>query len=431
LTLGSLSERPTVTPDYIDGSDVPLPFEGPEAPITFADGASRCVSPAETWSRIEPLLRPAGITRVADVTGLDRLGVPVFVACRPNSRALATAQGKGLSRDAARVSAAMEALESYCAERAALPLLLRTRREFAVGQRLIDVERLPRVRGGKDLDAVCLWARGRSLIDGQPTWVPFEMVHSNYTLPLPTGSGQFVMSSNGLASGNTPQEAIAHALYELIERDSVSLFHRARGSEAGSRRVLVDELPWPQLGALVSRLQQLGVLVGVWDCTSDLDVPCFECRIVDRDPLAGAGYAAVGMGCHLSPEVAFSRAVTEAIQSRLTYITGSREDALPERYRYLQNNDVTTRALEDILKIPAQARPVRNDAPFDVLRSHDQQVAHLLRRLSSSGLTEAVAVRLQPQNYPIAVVRVIVPGLEHVHDAPGYLPGQRALAVSP
>lgn len=421
----------SVGEEYIDGAALELPFEGRHAPITYREGTHRTASPAETWSKIEPLLRPAGITRVADVTGLDRAGIPVFVASRPNSRALATAQGKGLTKEAARVSAAMEALESYCAERAALPLLLRGRREFSSSQHLVDVGRLPRLQGGKDLEGASLWVQGRSLIDGERTWVPFEMVHTNYTLPLPTGSGQFVMSSNGLASGNTPEEAIAHALYEVIERDSVSLFHRAGGSRHASRRVLIEQLPWPGLDAIVQRLGQLGILVGVWDCTSDLDVPCFECRVVEREPLAGPGYAAVGMGCHLASEVAFARALTEALQSRLTYITGSREDALPQHYRRLQNNDVTARAIEEIVKVPPAARRVRNDAQGDVSSSHERQIAHLLSRLAACDMSEVVAVRLQPPGYPIAVVRVIVPGLEHVHDAPGYTPGKRALAVNP
>ncbi|MCI0584144.1 MAG: hypothetical protein L0227_14890, partial [Chloroflexi bacterium] len=43
-------------------------------------GTRRAVRPAETLRRIRPLLAPAGITRLADVTGLDWVGVPVYQA---------------------------------------------------------------------------------------------------------------------------------------------------------------------------------------------------------------------------------------------------------------------------------------------------------------------------------------------------------------
>jgi ribosomal protein S12 methylthiotransferase accessory factor len=36
-----------------------------------------------------------GVTRIANVTGLDRIGIPVAIAVRPNSRSVSVAQGKG------------------------------------------------------------------------------------------------------------------------------------------------------------------------------------------------------------------------------------------------------------------------------------------------------------------------------------------------
>jgi ribosomal protein S12 methylthiotransferase accessory factor len=74
-------------------------------PKAHRRGCHRAVAPHETLARLRPLLAGMGITRVADITGLDRIGIPVFVACRPNSRSLAVSQGKGLDADAARVSA--------------------------------------------------------------------------------------------------------------------------------------------------------------------------------------------------------------------------------------------------------------------------------------------------------------------------------------
>ena len=58
-----------------------------------------------------------GITRIGDHTGLDIVGLPVWFAARPNSRGLAVSQGKGMTDEQARLSAAMEAVETAYAER--------------------------------------------------------------------------------------------------------------------------------------------------------------------------------------------------------------------------------------------------------------------------------------------------------------------------
>src|SRR4029079_18237184 len=57
-----------------------------------------------------------GITRVGDLTGLDKIGVPVWFCCRPNSRGLAVSQGKGITAERARLSAIIEAIEGAIAE---------------------------------------------------------------------------------------------------------------------------------------------------------------------------------------------------------------------------------------------------------------------------------------------------------------------------
>ena len=103
----------------------------------------RVCSPAETWARLSPLLPVFGISRVANITGLDRVGIPVFTACRPNSRSLSVFQGKGLTDAAARVSAVMEAYETWCAESIDLPLRFASHDEMRFTHELVDVDALP------------------------------------------------------------------------------------------------------------------------------------------------------------------------------------------------------------------------------------------------------------------------------------------------
>ena len=70
-------------------------------------GTHRRIHPTQTIARVQPMLRDLGITRIADVTGLDSIGVPVVMVCRPNARSIAVAQGKGLDLEAARASGVM------------------------------------------------------------------------------------------------------------------------------------------------------------------------------------------------------------------------------------------------------------------------------------------------------------------------------------
>ena len=104
------------------------------------DGTHRIATLEATWRRFSPLARRAGITRIAELTGLDVIGIPVFAAIRPMGRSLSTQQGKGISPQAARVSALMESLETWTAEHHALPLARSSYRKLR--SRAVDVRRL-------------------------------------------------------------------------------------------------------------------------------------------------------------------------------------------------------------------------------------------------------------------------------------------------
>src|SRR4051812_23015637 len=80
--------------------------------IGHRNGTHRVVSPDETWQALRPLLEPAGITRVADLTWLDELGIPTVQAVRPASVTLSVSQGKASTYRAAQVSAVMESIET-------------------------------------------------------------------------------------------------------------------------------------------------------------------------------------------------------------------------------------------------------------------------------------------------------------------------------
>src|SRR5690606_6321004 len=134
------------------------------------------------------------------------------------------------------------------------PLKLATWNELRFSHDLISVEALPRISISKFTPVTgLLWIGGSDLFTGRPLWLPYELVHTNYTLPLPSGSGCFVMSSNGLASGNHPLEAVSHALCEVVERDAAALFRLSDLQAQAARRVDLDSIVDEGCRALLER----------------------------------------------------------------------------------------------------------------------------------------------------------------------------------
>src|SRR5262249_48108214 len=182
-------------------------------------GTHRSASLNDTLERVLHLAPVMGITRVANVTGLDSVGIPVVMVCRPNSRSVAVSQGKGIDLASARASGLMEAAELYHAESISLPLRLGTYEELRYQHKVVDVDELPRNSSSKfHPNLRLLWCEGLDVMSGETVLVPYEMVHANYTTPFPDGHGCLVATSNGLASGNHKIEAISHGICEVVER---------------------------------------------------------------------------------------------------------------------------------------------------------------------------------------------------------------------
>jgi ribosomal protein S12 methylthiotransferase accessory factor len=399
----------------------------PCAPKGFVAGTHRLVDPEETLARLRPLLPVMGITRVADVTGLDTIGLPVVMVCRPNARSLSVSQGKGLTLAAAKASGVMESVEHHHAERITLPLKLGTVKELRFTHQLADVASLARLSVGAFHDDLrTLWVAGQDLIaGGAPTWVPYEVVHTDYSLPLPPGSGSFVMSSSGLASGNHPLEAVSHAICELVERDATTLFHLSGEARRQKARVDLSTVDDPGCREVLDRYERAGVSAFVWEMTSDIGIPAFTCTIVDRDPNPHRPIGPMGgMGCHPSRGIALLRALTEAAQSRLTVITGSRDDVHHGPDGAAGDLDAARRLLAEVGGAPAPRSFL--DAPDRAGESFDDDVAWAIDRLRAAGIAQAIAVDLTRPELGIPVVRVVIPGLEPLDEIPGYVPGARA-----
>lgn len=394
----------------------------------FRGSTHRAIAPEHTLERITPWFAAAGITRLADITGLDRIGIPVTLAIRPNARTVVGSTGKGSTLVAAQVSGAMEAIEMYHAEYAPMEVVEASLEQLRSGQTpTIDVDRVPLVRHQHiQADKPYKWTPALEVLSGEDKLVPFSSVHLRPIIgTVSTSASPFQRSSNGLASGNLWIEAVLSGLYEVIERDAYAVA-RARPGFWGRDDNLVNTraLGLPEVSALIERCDDAGILVMVHDMTSDVGIPAFTARMFDlANPGSGT---AVGYGCHLETEVALVRAITEAAQSRaVVQVAGSRDDTTKyERWTMkLFAEEVAS----------AQRRQARAQ---HVPRSHnagstfDGDLGTVLDRLTAIGISEVAVVHLTEPGWPISVVRVVVPGLEGIHTFPSYTPGPRAHAAA-
>jgi YcaO-like protein with predicted kinase domain len=402
-------------------------FDGTQE--AFVAGTYRTVEPAETLRRVQPLLRLAGITRVANVTGMDSVGIPTVIVTRPNSRSLSVSQGKGADLLSAKVSGIMESIEQWHAERVDRPLLLASLADLAGRLRVVDVNRLPQfVEPYLPTDRI-LWIEGLEVESGETTWLPYEVVHLDLTLPLPEGSGRFMIGSNGLASGNQPLEALAHGMCEVIERDATTLFYSLPWHLQWRRRVDPGSVDDPTCRELLHAFERAEVDVAVWDTTSDVGVPSFLCSVLDR---LSSSFRPVGLargaGCNPLPAVALARALTEAAQSRLTRIVGTRDDIQREDFEALQSEakHELHRAQMATPEVPPLRFGDHAPPPGGTLHAH---VTWMCERLRAVGVGPAIAVDLSRPELPVSVVRTIVPGLEALSEVRGYRPGERALRL--
>ncbi|MCA1443678.1 YcaO-like family protein [Ensifer sp. IC4062] len=357
----------------------------------------------QCFRTVIPICRRARITRVADLTGLDRIGFPVVQAIRPAALSEVTSLGRGLAMAEAAVGAIMESLERFFAE--SIPaerVFLATADDLGLAEGLFENLLVPGV-GANWRKRAIHWITGIDITTGAARPVPLELVHTCYSEPPPSGDGLFTRTTTGLACHTSAYGAFVHGLFECIERDAIAraftthgFFDRMRLAPSG-------------LGDRVDHIRSVagacGVSFGLWLAPSPTRVPVVWCQSIETglgEPILALpteGYAA-------GPSVAAAAAsaMLEALAARAGAISGARDDQTRGHYRRSMDA-VVSQARQLIIEGASSMQNASSEAPVVA------DLASLIDGVLAAGLGPVVAVPVGgDEETGVQCVRVILPG---------------------
>lgn len=367
----------------------------------------RSQSPADTLRFIDGMKETLGMYSSQDATSLDRIGLPVFTCWRirpDQSKTWHT--GKGFTAVQAQVSLTMEAIERYCSEfrdeyRSRLVIdsyknLKKERTAVLDPQTLI----LPQFTQFAS-DDVLHWVRGYDLIGGEEILAPACAVYHPFHLddkPL------INTHTDGIASGNTMEEAVFHGLMEVIERDAWSIV-KYFGDACDA--IAIEDRPENQfLLDIVDKFNRANIEITAKDITSNIGIPVIAAFSQD---LEQEGMIPIdGFGAHLDPKVAMSRALTETAATRALFIQKYGFDGLREDLTACYFMD----SAEEDFRFFAHAEKTLAEMEVGY---HDDLLEDIKKSagiLQSHGYERLIVVDLTRPDCGLPTVRVIVPGME-------------------
>jgi YcaO-like protein with predicted kinase domain len=269
------------------------------------------------------------VTRVGEITGLDSVGVPVWAATRPCAKVISVTAGKSLDSQMARAGAIAESIEYSTFENPTGEFVTQDWTMFdpknlQVAKEAnwqtaheIPVEHITHLATGKHIlypsDLVWLGDRGRK-------------------------TELFQRTSNGQAVAGSFDEAFLAGLYECIERDAITI--RTCAMQEFGRIPPKHDLAILEgkLASLRSSIAEAGLTLFLFHCTFDIPLPVYWAIVIDK---SGELAPFAGWGCNLDSRIAAERAILEALQSRLVYISGARDDIMRRNFDLLRNQDPT------------------------------------------------------------------------------------------
>ena len=405
------------------------------------NGTSRIKPAHETLSNVMPISKKIGVTRLADITDMDVLRIPNYSAVVPGTEDyIWVYSGKGPTKRHAMASALMESIERY----SSLPsgwlgkFVRSSYSELSKTHKVLHPDEIVEpLRFVYHADMMMDWLPGYDLVSGEEIMVPASIALFRYTSSPPSINPFSYFHTNGLASGNVMEEAVCHALCEVIERDAMSLadlrasaipfhilrtiVHSLNAATFSVSPILTDkfvddpsifpdvdisEIDFEPVKNLVEKFRRAGISLMVKDITSDIGIPTFNASSVEWIS-HDYGYLAEGHGTHPDARIAVLRAITEVSQTRAANIQGARDDLRKIKYNDENTDD------ERAWQFMHSTKKIRfSEVPTFFNEDILDDINFLLYRLKNVGLNQVIIVDLTNPDIGIPVVRAIVPGLE-------------------
>jgi len=408
----------------------------------------RVKSVHETLARIGPICKSIGVTRISDVTYMDKLFIPNYSIFLPGTQdSIWVYSGKGVTKGQAQASGLMESVERFCSlsDNYSKNYIHGTYSELSkTYANVIHPDEVvePILSEYDEKSSVLDYVPGYDLQNNQEVLVPAELAFSKFSTKSHSNHAFPYSHTNGLASGNVLEEAICHALCEVIERDAVSIADLCSSAipytilkDSNQLKISKDEFiddpsifrevdiseeldEYPPLKFLIDRFNQVGLPLVIKDITQkDIGIPTFVASSIESIT-SDYGYYAKGYGTHLNSKIALMRAITELSQTRAGNIQGARDDL--RKIRYNEGDEIYNRKWEFMrTSSSTDYNTSKNNYAIALseIKSHVKddildEINCILNGLKNAGLKRAIIVDLTHPNVRIPVVRAIVPGLE-------------------
>jgi thioglycine synthase len=404
-------------------------------------GTSRIQPVEATLEKVNPMINEIGISRIANITDMDRLKIPNYSSVLPGTEDYIWVYGgKGPTKNHAKASAIMESIERFSAlqRNYTFKVIQGSYEELSKSYNILTydevIEPLSFTLDNKMIMDYCM---GYDLLNEKDILVPAPLVIFKYMPKPPSVNPYAFYHTNGLASGNVIEEAICHALCEVIERDSTSIsefvssafqYHILRTIENSfiqngiklntieSKKFIDDNGIYPdvdltnidseQIKYLLKRFENCQITINIKNITSDLGIPTFIASSVEwinHD----YGYLVEGHGAHPDSRIALIRAITEVSQSRAANIQGSRDDLRKMKYDFEDSDDKRSWQFMKSTK-NIKFSDIESFYNEDIL----EDIKLILAKLKKKGLNKSIIVNLTNPKLNIPVVRALVPGLE-------------------
>ncbi|MEI7942875.1 MAG: YcaO-like family protein, partial [Candidatus Riflemargulisbacteria bacterium] len=233
-------------------------------------------------------------------------------------------------------------------------------------------------------------------------WVEAYNMTRNKPELYPVNYIDIMKSSNGLAAGNTKEEAITQGLCELIEREHIDSFLL---DPYNARVRLIDHssIINPYLLKLLEWAKIKKMQVYFLDISNDLPVTTIIVHCIDNNAPTVYTRTGNGYGTHNDPEKAMIRALTEFHQGRESYLKD-----VPKNFT-MTKGQWQTHLILDFTRIINNAKTISAKDCFNI--NHDdfkKDAEKILSILKDKG-HEVIALNLTHKDLKVPVYRLLIP----------------------